>query len=85
MGQKCEYQLTANSPEPPHQQVPTHLILPKLCRRMKSLVCAQQCERPSLNKLLQSEASCIPFSTPALNSPRNTFQQAAGPSHPKMH
>lgn len=48
MGQKREYQLFANSPKPsPHQQVPTHLILPKLCRRMKSLMCAQYCERPS--------------------------------------
>lgn len=47
MGQKREYQLFANSPKPsPHQQVPTHLILPKLCRRMKSLMCAQQCESP---------------------------------------
>ena len=42
MGQKSEYQLFANSPEPsPHQQVPTHLIHPKLSRRMeKSDVCS---------------------------------------------
>ena len=48
MGRKSEYQLFANSPEPsPHKQVPTHLILPKLCRKMRSLMCAQQFESPS--------------------------------------
>lgn len=47
MGQKSEYQLFANSPETsPHQQVPTHLILPKLFRKMKSLMCTQQFESP---------------------------------------